>query len=733
MVELRAAPRAAASVALPRRIFRLLLAACIAPALAGCASTPSGGRAPAEVTDARKLAWILRLEDQRRLRDPAPAAPAVPDAAAGEGADRGETPVPDLVRLVGDPGAGVRYRAALAVGRVGLPEGGPALVAALSDPEADVRAAAAFGLGLLGDAAAAEALTAALQDESPLVQARAADALGRLPAPDAAEAIRAMAAAHVTVAWDVDPDDSGYPLSPRVEAFRSGVRALAALGDFDALAATVLAESGDPLLWWWPVADALARVGDPRAAEPLRTLAGVGGVVGVVLAVRGLGRLGDASAVEPLVDLLDPDRRDPRIVLAAVQALGAVGAAEAAPALLDLLRTPDVDANLLVAVVDALAAAGAPETRDIAVELLGHRAPAVRGAALRTLAALDPDTFLLLLSGLPPDPHWQVRADLARALALVDPDVAAYRLSLLLEDEDRRVVPGVLRALAAVRAPDVGTVLPAHLSDANAAVRETAARLLGDAGGRGAAAFLADAYRDPLNAASPAARAAAVDALVRLGGGAAAEALREALDDPDWAVRVRAAEGLAGRGGPDDPAAAIRSAALPQIEDYDSPELVRPTVAPHAYVDTDRGTIQIELAVNEAPLTSAHFMRLARSGFYDGIVVDEVAAGRAVHAGDPRGRRDGLPGYRIRDELSPRPFLRGTVGLALDGADTGAGRFFIATSPRSRFDGRRPVFGAVVDGMDVVDRLQRGDVIRAVRVWDGRTPFRERTEGGSAP
>jgi cyclophilin family peptidyl-prolyl cis-trans isomerase len=118
-------------------------------------------------------------------------------------------------------------------------------------------------------------------------------------------------------------------------------------------------------------------------------------------------------------------------------------------------------------------------------------------------------------------------------------------------------------------------------------------------------------------------------------------------------------------------------------------------------------------------------MRLARSGFYDGVPVDEVAAGHVVHAGDPRARGQGGPGYRIRDELSPLPYLRGTVGMTLEGADTGASRFFITTSPQPRLDGRYPVLGAVIAGMDVVDRLQRGDVVRSVRVWDGRTPFRE--------
>ncbi len=719
-----------AFLSLPRRLSRPVAAACILAAAAGCASAPSTVEAPAAATRDQKLAWILWLEDQRLLRDPALPPAAAPAAgaggAAGPGPGTGYSPaaVPDLLRLARDPGGQVRYRAVQAIGRVGLAEGGAALAAALSDPEPDVRAVAAFGLGLLGVPSAVDLLIAALEDPSPLVQALAAQALGRLPAPEAAGAVQAMAAAHVTVAYDVDPDELGYPLSPRVEAFRSGVGALAALGDFDALAAVVLAESGDPLLWWWPVADALARVGDPRAAGPLRTLAGVGGTVGVAMAAGGLGALGDPSAVPVLVELLDRDRRDPRVVRSAVRALGAIGDPEAAPALRDLLRGRDLAPGLLIALLDALGAVGAPETVEIAIELLAHGAPAVRGAALTALAGLDPESFLLLLSGLPPDPHWQVRADLARALALADPDTAAYRLSLLLEDEDRRVVPAVLRSLAAVRAPGLEAVLVNHLSDENAAVREAAARLLGEAGGRRAVEFLAAAYRDGANAASPAVRAAAVDALARIGGGPALETLRGAFDDPDWAVRVAAAARLAGPGGPDDPAREIRSSPLPQpLGTYESPELVRPSVSPHAYIDTDRGTIQIELAVNETPLTCGHFMRLARSGYYDGVLVDEVAAGGVVRAGDPRGRADGGPGYRVRDELGPRPWLRGTVGLVLDGADTGGGGLFIAASPQPRLDGRNPVLGAVIAGMDVVDRLQRGDVIHSVRVWDGRTPF----------
>ena len=188
-----------------------------------------------------------------------------------------------------------------------------------------VREIAAFGLGLIGNMAAAEPLAEALRDVSPIVQGRAAQALGRLGATGAIEAIQAMVAMHVAEAYEVDPEELGYPLTPRIEAFRSGLYALAALGSYDALAATILTEEGNPILWWWPVAHALRQVDDPRAVGPLRTLASIQGSIGVAIAARGLGALGDTSALPVLVELLDLRRRDARVVITAVRALAELG------------------------------------------------------------------------------------------------------------------------------------------------------------------------------------------------------------------------------------------------------------------------------------------------------------------------------------------------------------------------------------------------------------------------
>ena len=715
---------------------------CLALVLAACATAsppPPSSPAVVAVPHARKLAWILQLEDQRLLRDPslAESAPPAPEPLSDTAAEAGNAPagadelapveqipsaIPDLQRLAEDSSAAIRRRAVVAIGRVGLNDGVETLVNALSDPQMEIRESAAFGLGLIGDPAGIEPLVAALDDGSPVVQARAAQALALLNATAAVDAIQAMAARHVTEAYDVDPEELAYPLAPRIEAFRSGLYALASLGAYDALADTVLTEDGGPILWWWPVTHALGHAGDPRAVGPLSTLAGIQGSIGVAIAARGLGALGESAALPALLKLLDPRQRDVRVITSAVRAIAELGDAGAAPDLHRLLRIPELDPALLLEVVEALIAVDAPDSTGLMLELLTHRSPSLRGAALRGLARLDPESFLLALSGLPPDPVWQVRADLAASLALVPPEVAAFRLGMLLEDQDRRVIPSVLRALVEVRAPTAAEVLLAHLSDADIVVRKTAATLLGELESRQAIEPLAAAYRD---AVEPhyLARAAAIDALARIGGTTAADTLRAALDDADWAVRVRAATHLAALDPASDAAIAIRPAPSRfPLEAYRAPELTAPTVSPHVYIDTDRGTIQIELAVNEAPLTCDNFMRLARSGYYNGLSVHRVVPNYVVQAGDPRGDSEGGPGHTIRDELSPLPYLRGTVGMALDWADTGGSQFFITTTPQPQLDARYPAFGRVIAGMDIVDQLRPGDVMRQVRVWDGTTP-----------
>ena len=226
------------------------------------------------------------------------------------------------------------------------------------------------------------------------------------------------------------------------------------------------------------------------------------------------------------------------------------------------------------------------------------------------------------------------------------------------------------------------------------------------------------AYKRADGDATPVARAAILQALSRYGAAAARPTLIAATRDRDWAVRRRAAELLRELG--DASAEPTRPAPTRQQPEYfGSDALLHPPFAPHAFIETERGTIEIELNMTDAPVTSLTFIELARAGFFNGLKVHRLVPNFVIQAGDPRGDGEGGPGYAIRDELSPLPFVRGTVGLAIDSRDTGGSQFFITLSPQPHLDGRYTVFGRVVQGFDRLDEITPWDVIERVRIWDG--------------
>lgn len=96
-------------------------------------------------------------------------------------------------------------------------------------------------------------------------------------------------------------------------------------------------------------------------------------------------------------------------------------------------------------------------------------------------------------------------------------------------------------------------------------------------------------------------------------------------------------------------------------------------------------------------------------GFYRGLQFHRVVSNFVVQGGDPRGDGWGGPGYSLRSEFSPLSYETGTVGIASAGKDTEGSQFFITHSPQPHLDGRYTVIGRVVEGMDVVDKLQVGD------------------------
>jgi cyclophilin family peptidyl-prolyl cis-trans isomerase len=311
-----------------------------------------------------------------------------------------------------------------------------------------------------------------------------------------------------------------------------------------------------------------------------------------------------------------------------------------------------------------------------------------------------------------------VRATLVETLATLDHERVRSLLGELANEADPRVQAPALQALAKVGASDIDARIAAALEAPDFNLRATAASLTATRKTAGAAERLASAYTRGLSDANSSARAAAIDALAKLGKDAAAPTLQAALGDSDWAVRMRAADLLHKLGDAD--AQPKRPAPLRFAADYyESPALLRPPYSPHAFIETKYGTIEIELNVVEAPLATQSFVALARKGYFNGMRIHRVVPNFVVQAGDDRGDGAGGPGYSLRDELSPLPYVRGTVGMALDGKDSGGSQFFVTVSPQPHLNGDYAVFGQVVRGMEFVDQLTMWDVIDRIRVWDG--------------
>jgi cyclophilin family peptidyl-prolyl cis-trans isomerase len=689
---------------------------------AACATAPAPVVAPV-IPAEQKMTWILRLEDRRILREEPPPAPAPPPPPRGRKPPAVPEPpaVPDLIKLLTDEQPRIRRRAALAIGRVGLPAGVQPLAGALaSDTDAEVRQVAAFALGLIGDRSAAAPLTAALADASVLVRGRAAEALGQIAAKEAAPAIGKLAAelAQHAAVTAMSADDESWPAPPEAEAFKLALFALVRLGAYEPLAAAVL--SGDrPVSNWWPIGYALQRINDPRAAPALKTLAGGNGKYTVAFAARGLGASKDQSASTVLVPLLDA-KRPIEVIVSAARAVAQLNVSSAVEPLIALAADTAIPANVRLEAVGALGVMHAGPALPLMQDLMTDPWPVMRIAAMRAAASIDPETFLIVMSSLEQDRDWTVRAALAGILASQPGEVSIERVRSMLKDEDKRVWPAAMRALVRLKAPDAANIALERLKDPDFAVRGAAADLVGELKPAGGAAALRQAYTEGMPDVAYSARASAIEALAAYGAGEALETLKAALSDKEWAVRIKAADLLTTLDASTDYRSQIRPVPASPSAPYDDPTLIQPEYSPHVFIENARGTIEFELAVLDAPQTARNFMQLARKGFFNGLAIHRVVPNFVVQDGDSRGDGEGGPGYTIRDELNERPFLRGTVGMALSWKDTGGSQFFITHSPQPHLDARYTAFGHVVNGMEVVDRIQQGDVIERIRVWDGK-------------
>jgi len=137
----------------------------------------------------------------------------------------------------------------------------------------------------------------------------------------------------------------------------------------------------------------------------------------------------------------------------------------------------------------------------------------------------------------------------------------------------------------------------------------------------------------------------------------------------------------------------------------------------HANFETDRGPVRVELYPEKAPLTVANFVNLAKRGFYDGLNFHRVIKDFMIQGGCPQGTGTGGPGYKFEDEANNGVrHERGVLSMANAGPNTNGSQFFITHVATPWLDGKHTVFGKVVDGMDVVDKVAQGDKIQSVKI-----------------
>lgn len=137
-----------------------------------------------------------------------------------------------------------------------------------------------------------------------------------------------------------------------------------------------------------------------------------------------------------------------------------------------------------------------------------------------------------------------------------------------------------------------------------------------------------------------------------------------------------------------------------------------------AEIHTAKGVMKIDFFENDAPNTVANFVKLAKSGYYDGVTFHRVLDNFVIQGGDPTGTGAGGPGYKIKCELTGENQYhdRGVLSMAHAGRDTGGSQFFICHSRdnTAHLDRNHTVFGKVVEGLEVIDAIRQGDAMEKV-------------------
>ena len=619
----------------------------------------------------------------------------------------------------------VRRRAARTLGRLAAPDGLPLLLELLADPDSAVQSDAIFALGLLRDTAAVQPLRQQLGTArggpTPEVALEAITALAKIGGLAGASVLEELLRQSTVAVLGSDPP--GSAVRAALEAWRLGTEA-------PVTTLIQLAGTGNVLVRRAALYS-LARLRAPAAgsvfltgtddADPLARNYAVRALTASFADSAGLGREAVARVVSRLV--ADEDRG---VRIQALRALATFADSTYAGAAAD--RAVDSDINVRVEALSTLGRLGGSDARRLLAEAATADAPnfGIGRQGLLGLVRVDRSVGIRRAAAWITNPDWRMRAVGAEALGILGGDTALTWLEDLLEDQDGRVSAAALDALARADTLAAAEWARPLLGRPDPVVRTLAANQIARAPVLADLELLEQAYQRAQNDPMPDAAIAAIEALGALADLGSSQTF--AVEDrflarvpscDDYLVRAAAERSLpaaARRWGPAYPLETGRT-----LEDYR--EIVRRLVLPAEregrnptlVVESERGDFTISLFAEEAPLTVNALLELVDRGYFTGTRFHRVVPDFVIQDGDPRGDGWGGPGFAVRDEVSPRRYGVGTVGMALSGPNTGGSQFFVTVSPQPHLDGIYTVVGAVGDGLDIATRITQGDRIRTIR------------------
>jgi cyclophilin family peptidyl-prolyl cis-trans isomerase/HEAT repeat protein len=608
-----------------------------------------------------------------------------------------------LIELLSDSDSEIRARAALAIGRIGDAKAVDRLFELLQDTSLAVGETATFAIGLAG---------------TPTHAIRLLDMADNLPASLLADAVQAVGRLTDSTMTDIISEIETYlgHIDHRVREeaayalWRAGARSswpkLADICRSDpvrpvriaalyALTRLGVGQSADIYMDWLPDADPFVRS----------------------LALKGLALSKDSRNVTLIASGLND--RSNNVVSQAISSLTAMDSPRAIAFLKDRYIN-ETDEKIKVQLLQSLAELDDNAIVDYALDDIHDDSGSanVKSAAIIYLAKINKEAMISLIDSLADVNNYYINLGLINALGEIGGQSVKPRLMAFFNDSLPQLRTAALDALCGVDQGNLDYYIKTALGDKDFVVNIHAINKIGE--------LKMDQYLPQLEAAFVMAGRAATDvklAIIESAGkflspgtsGPSEDIVSRGIHDDDYLVSREAARIYLDKLGID------KSAYISLPQELVSERKIKSFLSeykhnPYAVISTNRGEFRIELYKDIAPLAVYNFVELSEKGFYENLTFHRVVPNFVVQGGDPRGDGWGGPGYHIRCELSNLVCHRGMVGMARGVRDSGGSQFFITLSPQPHLEAEYTFFGQVASGMDVVDKIVRGDTIQYIRI-----------------